>query len=108
MSTQPNIAVRQDRDATSARSQPDIGHNSGINVAAADQLRSFVGRIEAMEEAKASIAGDIKVLFAEAKSTGHDTKVLKKLIALRKKDPTERANEEAVLATYMHALGMDQ
>ncbi len=73
---------------------------------AKDQLRSFVERIERLEEEKAALAGDIKDLFAQAKSSGFDTKALRKVIRLRKQDAAERRDEEAVLATYMHALGM--
>ena len=79
---------------------------SGIAQTAKDQLRSFVERIERLEEEKAALAGDIRDLFAQAKSTGFDTKALRKVIKLRKQDASERRDEEAVLATYMHALGM--
>lgn len=73
---------------------------------AKEQLRSFVERIERLEEEKAALAGDIRDLFAQAKSSGFDTKALRKVIRLRKQDASERRDEEAVLATYMHALGM--
>ncbi len=79
---------------------------NGIAQSAKDQLRSFVERIERLEEEKAALGGDIKDLFAQAKSSGFDTKALRKVIRLRKQDATERRDEEAVLATYMHALGM--
>ena len=79
---------------------------NGIAQTAKDQLRSFVERIERLEEEKAALAGDIRDLFAQAKSTGFDTKALRKVIKLRKQDASERRDEEAVLATYMHALGM--
>jgi len=77
-----------------------------IAQSAKDQLRSYVERIERLEEEKAALAGDIKDLFAQAKSSGFDTKALRKVIRLRKQDAAERRDEEAVLATYMHALGM--
>ncbi len=70
------------------------------------QLRSLVERIEKLEEEKKAIAGDIKEVYAEAKANGFDTKVMRKVITLRKKDSTERAEEEAMLDLYMHALGM--
>ena len=79
---------------------------SSIAQSAKDQLRSFVERIERLEEEKAALAGDIRDLFAQAKSSGFDTKALRKVIRLRKQDAAERRDEEAVLATYMHALGM--
>lgn len=73
---------------------------------ARDQLRAFVARIERLEEEKKTIADDIKDVYGEAKSMGFDTKVLKKLIGLRKKDEQERQEEELILDTYMAALGM--
>lgn len=70
------------------------------------QLRSFVERIERLEEEKKTIAGDIKEVYAEAKGNGFDTKVLRKVIAIRKKDQAERQEEEAMLDVYLAALGM--
>lgn len=70
------------------------------------QLRSLVERIERLEEEKKAIAGDIKEVYAEAKANGFDTKILRKVITIRKKDRTEREEEEAMLDLYMHALGM--
>ena len=73
---------------------------------ARDQLRAFIERIERLEEEKKTIADDIKDVYAEAKGTGFDTTILKKVIALRKKDDQERMEEEAILETYLAALGM--
>jgi uncharacterized protein (UPF0335 family) len=73
---------------------------------ARDQLRAFIERIERLEEEKKTIADDIKDVYGEAKGTGFDTKILKKVIALRKKDEQERLEEEAILDTYLAALGM--
>ena len=70
------------------------------------QLRSLVERIERLEEEKKAIAGDIKEVFAEAKGHGFDTKILRKVVALRKKDANERQEEEAILDLYLAALGM--
>ncbi len=70
------------------------------------QLRSLVERIERLEEEKKTIAGDIKEVYAEAKGNGFDTKVLRKVIAIRKKDQAERQEEEAMLDVYLAALGM--
>lgn len=69
-------------------------------------LRSIVERIERLEEDKAAISADIKEVYAEAKSTGFDPKIIRLLIRLRKKEPAERAEEEAILSLYMTALGM--
>ncbi|MBG6211703.1 uncharacterized protein (UPF0335 family) [Labrenzia sp. EL_126] len=73
---------------------------------AADQLRAFVERVERLEEEKKCIADDIKEVYAEAKGNGYDVKILRKVVSLRKKQPHEREEEEAVLDLYMHALGM--
>ena len=73
---------------------------------AAGQLRSFVERIERLEEEKKGIADDIRDVFAEAKGNGYDTKVMRQVIRLRKKDAAERQEEEALLDLYTHALGM--
>ena len=73
---------------------------------ARDQLRAFVERIERLEEEKKTIADDIKDVYGEAKSMGFDTKILKKVIALRKKDEQERIEEDLILDTYLQALGM--
>jgi uncharacterized protein (UPF0335 family) len=73
---------------------------------ARDQLKSFIERIERLEEEKKTIADDIKDVYGEAKGTGFDTKILKKIIAIRKQDRDERMEQEAILETYMIALGM--
>ena len=70
------------------------------------QLKSVVERIERLEEEKKALAGDIKDVYSEAKANGFDTKALRKVISLRKQDMAERREQEAVLATYMAALGM--
>lgn len=72
------------------------------------QLRSLVERIERLEEEKKTIADDIKEVYAEAKGNGFDTKVLRKVISMRKKDTAERQEEEAMIALYLNALGMAQ
>lgn len=72
---------------------------------AADRLRSFVERIERLEEEKKAIAGDIKDVYAEAKSAGFNTKVLRRIIAERKLDQHELAEQEQLLDLYKRALG---
>lgn len=78
-----------------------------LNQAAKDELRSYVERIERLEEEKAALTQDIKDIFANAKQRGYDVSALKVVIKLRKKDADERRDEEMILATYMLALGMD-
>ena len=70
------------------------------------QLKAIVERIERLEEEKKTIAGDIKEVYAEAKGNGFDTKILRKVISLRKKEATEREEEQSMLDVYMAALGM--
>ncbi|KCV81707.1 hypothetical protein ATO10_10190 [Actibacterium atlanticum] len=72
----------------------------------ADELRSFIERVERLEQEKKDIAEQIKEVMAEAKGRGYDTKVMRKLIALRKRDRDDIAEEEAVLEMYKEALGM--
>ena len=70
------------------------------------QLRTIVERIERLEEEKKTIAADIKEVYAEAKGNGFDTKILRKVISLRKKESAEREEEQSMLDLYMQALGM--
>lgn len=79
---------------------------SDVSEVAGDQLRSFVERIERLEEEKKTIADDIKDVYAEAKGNGFDTKVLRRVISLRKQDQNERQEQEAILDLYLQALGM--
>ena len=74
---------------------------------AAAKLKSFVERIERLEEEKAGIAADIKDIYSEAKGEGFDTKIIRKIISLRKKDRQERQEEEELLELYKAALGME-
>lgn len=73
---------------------------------AREQLRALVRRIEKLEEEKAAITEDIREVYAEAKGAGFDTKVLRKVIALRKRDRHELEEEQALMDLYLHALGM--
>ncbi|QHQ34173.1 DUF2312 domain-containing protein [Algicella marina] len=72
----------------------------------AGELRAFVERYERLEAEKKDIADQQKEVMAEAKGRGYDVKVLRKIVALRKKDPAEISEEEAVLELYKEALGM--
>jgi uncharacterized protein (UPF0335 family) len=72
----------------------------------ANELRQFVERIERLDAEKKDLAEQQKEVMAEAKSRGYDTKVLRKVIALRKREPDDIAEEEAVLDMYKEALGM--
>ncbi len=74
---------------------------------AAGKLKQFVERIERLEEEKAGIAADVKDVYSEAKGEGFDTKIIRKVISLRKKDRQERQEEEELLELYKAALGME-
>lgn len=74
---------------------------------AAGQLRAFIERVERLEEEKSQLQEDIKEIFAEMKGTGFDTKAVRTIIRLRKKDQAERQEEEAILDLYKAALGME-
>lgn len=71
-----------------------------------NQLKAFIDRLEKLEEEKSTISEDIKSVLSEAKSNGFDPKIIKKVLSLRKQDAKKRAEEQAVLAVYMDALGM--
>ena len=69
------------------------------------QLKSLVERIERLEEEKRARSGDLKEVYAEAKGHGFDTKILRKVVALRRKDAVEREEEDTMVTLYMSALG---
>lgn len=89
----------------------DIGHNSGEAAAAAltqaakDKLKQTVSKIEKLEEEKREVGGQIKDVYQEAKSMGYDVKALRAVIRIRKQDRQEREEAEAILDTYLLALG---
>lgn len=79
---------------------------STLNNSAQNQLRQFIESIERLEEEKKAIGDDIKEKFAEAKALGFDVKIMRQVLRLRRKSQSDRQEEEAVLETYLHALGM--
>jgi uncharacterized protein (UPF0335 family) len=84
-----------------------VGHNSeAAHRFAKDHLKAFVERIERLEEEKKALADDIRDVYAEAKGNGFDVKALRAIVRLRKQDIDERKQHEAILETYMQALGM--
>ncbi len=72
----------------------------------ADRLRSFVERIERLEEEKAALTADIREVYAEAKGNGFDTKVMRQVIRLRKMETADRQEQEALLDLYKRAVGL--
>lgn len=81
-------------------SSPDV-----LTAAAQGRLRSIIERLERLEEDKQAILADMKEVFAEAKGEGYDPKILRKVIAVRKKDKAKRQEEDAIMDLYMSALG---
>ena len=73
---------------------------------AGDRLRSFIERIERLEEEKAGLAADIRDVFAEAKSSGFDTKVMRQVLKLRRMEKADRQEQEELLELYLAAIGM--
>lgn len=82
------------------------GHNVRAGGLAVDQLKSIIARVEKLEEEKAGLSADIRDVFAEAKGNGFDVKAIRTIIKMRKMEPQEREEQETVLDTYLHALGM--
>ena len=74
---------------------------------AADQLRLLIERIERLEEEKKGIGDDIKDVYLEAKATGYDPKIMRQIVRLRKMQPHDRQEMDAILQTYLSALGME-
>lgn len=79
---------------------------STLQASAQKQLRQFVEQIERLEEEKKQIGADIRDKYIEAKAIGFDVRALRRIVMLRKKSSVEREEEDAILETYMHALGM--
>ena len=75
---------------------------------AKEHLKSFIERIERLEEEKAALAADIREVYSEAKGTGFDTKIMRKVVALRKLDTADRQEQDAILDLYLGALGMSR
>ncbi|HET7849533.1 MAG TPA: DUF2312 domain-containing protein [Pseudolabrys sp.] len=88
--------------AAAASESPEQAHTRF----AKEQLKAFVERIERLEEEKKATSDDIRDVYAEAKGNGYDVKALRTVVRLRKQDVEERREQEAVLETYLHALGM--
>ena len=71
-----------------------------------ERLRSFIERIERLEEEKATLLADIKEVYAEAKSSGYDPKIMRQVVRIRKMEPDKRQEQDFLLSTYLGALGM--
>lgn len=85
----------------------EIGHNSeAAHRFAKDHLKAFVERVERLEEEKKALSDDIKDVYGEAKANGFDVRAMRAVVRLRKQDVDERKEQEAILETYLQALGM--
>jgi len=84
---------------------PRNGEND-VGGIAADQLRSFIERIENLEEEKSNLQNDIKDVYAEAKSTGFDTKIMRQIVRLRKMDRDDLAEQDELLDLYRQAVNV--
>lgn len=78
---------------------------AGATTIAADRLRSFIERVERLEEEKAAITNDVKEVYAEAKGEGYDVKTMRQVVKLRKMDRADRQEQEALLELYLSAIG---
>ena len=91
-------------------SAPTIGHNSEQGSPATkfskDQLKAIIERIERLEEEKKTISDDVGDIYKEAKGNGYDVKALRTIVRMRRQDPNDRQEQETILETYMHAMGM--
>jgi len=90
-------------DESSTRPAPKPADVGGI---AGEQLRAIIDRIERLEEEKKALAEDIKDVFSEAKGNGFDTKIIRKILSIRKRDRAELDEEETMIQVYLRALGM--
>ena len=79
---------------------------SDVGGIAADRLKSFIERIERLEEEKAALAADIREVYAEAKGTGFDTKIMRQIVKLRKMDEAARQEQDELLDLYRRAIGL--
>jgi uncharacterized protein (UPF0335 family) len=91
------------RRVSTKQATSEEGMNDAVN---AGHLRSFIERIEKLEEEKKALGDDIKDVYAEAKGTGFDVKILRKIVSIRRQDKDKRREEEEILELYLAALGM--
>jgi uncharacterized protein (UPF0335 family) len=100
------VADGTPRTGAAIRHQSRDENMADVAGIAGDRLKSFIERIERLEEEKRALAEDIKEVFAEAKGTGFDTKIMRQIIKIRKMDKDDLDEQETLLDVYMRALGM--
>ena len=108
----PPHARRLDAAVAESAAQPsravptdDANSIEVLNTTAQGQLKAILERIERLEEDKAAVMADLKEVYAEAKGNGFDTKIIRKVVRIRKQDRAKRQEEEAILDLYLSALG---
>jgi uncharacterized protein (UPF0335 family) len=102
----PSFGIKLHREELAMATAAAVKDEQTAHRFAKDQLKAFVERVEKLEEEKKAISDDIRDVYAEAKGNGFDIKALRVVVRLRKQDINERKEHEAVLETYLHALGM--
>lgn len=85
---------------------PGIGHNAKTGEVSGSRLKSFIERVERMEQERKTINEDIKDIYSEAKATGFEPKIMRKIVALRKQNLEKRREESEIMELYMSAIGM--
>lgn len=96
----------QSEESQSENEESKGGEARDVGGVAGDRLRSFIERIERLEEEKAALMEDIKEVYAEAKGVGFDAKTMRKIVSLRKMDHEKRREAEEILDLYKAAIGM--
>lgn len=102
----PDVPFDAVNEATASRARQAADPNPTVGGIAADRLKSIVERIERLEEERKALASDIKDIYSEAKAAGFEPAIVRQLIRLRKKEPSEIEEQEALLDIYRRALGM--
>lgn len=97
--------VRSRTNEGAAKVADGSANVAGATTIAADRLRSFIERVERLEEEKAAITNDVKEVYAEAKGEGYDVKTMRQVVKLRKMDRADRQEQEALLELYLSAIG---
>lgn len=101
-----NFPQNDEGETQTTAAAPAEGEAQDVGGVAGQRLRSFIERIERLEEEKTALMEDIKEVYGEAKGVGFDAKTIRKIVSLRKKDTEKRREEEELLDLYKSAIGM--
>ena len=102
----PQTDDETEREEGSQTDESSSGEARDVGGVAGQRLRSFIERVETLEEEKTALMEDIKEVYAEAKGVGFDAKTMRKIVSLRKKDAEKRREEDELLDLYKSAIGM--